>query len=276
MSEAGDRRTNSKHYSKLPGYCPTTKGNVRKAKDALEIPRNVKLPRCLGKAVGKVKAFEASGDFTHSGKDHICEECRCSFRAGFGTHHLGIGFCIVHDNSKEYKAKAVSVAENHKIAIQQGYPDKAYQYAVANAEGYITEIRKAAEESGGMTDLREDIIVVRDEIQKILDSYRGGDFKVRVKKVTGAGADRMEEFEHVDADDLEKTKALTQLMRVLGKLSVDNLKLTEDDVVTYDQVKMFAAGTVNLIERMSPDNDFRDEFVREFAKILNNVRTGRK
>jgi hypothetical protein len=65
-------------------------------------------------------------------------------------------------------------------------------------------------------------------------------------------------------------------MRVLSKLSVDNLKLTEDNVVTHDQVKIFAAGTINLVERMAPSDEFVNEFVAGFAKILNNVKTGRK
>jgi hypothetical protein len=249
---------------------------VKKAKDSLGIPAKVKLPRCMGKAAGKVKAFESAGDYTHTPDSHICEECRCSFRAGFGTSHLGIGYCIVHDNARGNKNKAKQVAEAHKIAIRQGYPDRAYQYAVANPEGYVAQIRQAAEDAGGMTDLREDIIVVRQEVQKILDSYKQREFNVRVKQVSGTGPTRIEEFIDVPADDIEKTKALTALMRVLSKLSVDNLKLTEDNVVTHDQVKIFAAGTINLVERMAPSDEFVNEFVAGFAKILNNVKTGRK
>lgn len=182
----------------------------------------------------------------------------------------------MHDNAKGNKAKAVKVAENHKIAIRQGYPDRAYQYAVVNAEGYIAEIRKAAEDAGGMTDLVEDIIIARNEVQKILSSYKEeGKFTVRVKEVSGAGPDRIEKFIQVEADDVEKTKVLTQLMRVLSKMSIDNLKLTEDNVVTFDQVKIFAAGTVNLIERMAPSKEFINEFVAGFAKILDGVKTGR-
>lgn len=265
-----------KHYTKLPGYIAPNKESVRKAKHALGIPSRVKLPRCLGKSLTKVKQFEKVGDMTHSDPKHICDECRCKFKAGLGTSHLGMGYCITHEQSLQYRKVAKKVASEHKIAIQQGYPDKAYQYAAADPDGYVAEIRKISEDAGGMTDLREDIIVVRSEIQKILDSYKSGDFKVRVKKVEGAGAMRTEEFIQVDADDKEKVKALTDLMRVLSKLSIDNLKLTEDDVVTHDQVKIWAAGTVNLVERMAPDKEFRDEFVREYAKILNNVRTGRK
>lgn len=276
MSKKGDEHTKSKHFTKLPGYTPITREGVRKAKFSLGIPMKVKLPRCIGKNVGKVKAFEKAGDYTHSPDDHICDECRCNYRAGHYTSHLGMGLCLVHENSKKYKSKAAMINEGHKVAIRQGYPDKAYQYAVADPDGYVAEIRKAADDSGGMTDLREDIHVVRAEVQKVLDSYRSGDFKVRVKHVYGAGPTRSEEFEYVDADDKEKVKALTDLMRVLGKLSVDNLKLTEDDVVTYDQVRIWAAGVVNLVERMAPSKGFSDEFVGEFAKILDNVRTGRK
>jgi hypothetical protein len=159
MSVAGDRWTSSRHYTKLPGYIKPNREMVKKAKDSLGIPAKVKLPRCMGKAAGKVKAFESAGDYTHTPDSHICEECRCSFRAGFGTSHLGIGYCIVHDNARGNKTKAKQVAEAHKIAIRQGYPDRAYQYAVANPEGYVAQIRQAAEDAGGMTDLREDIIV---------------------------------------------------------------------------------------------------------------------
>lgn len=271
-----NNRTRNKHYTRLEGYVKPTRAAVQKAKNSLNIPNKVKLPRCMAKSPNKVKGFEREGDFSHSKANHVCDLCRCGFRAGFGTSHLGMGYCIVHEHSAVTRSSAKVVAEAHKIAIRQGYPDKAYVYAQTNPDSYVAEIRKAAEDAGGMTDLREDIHVVRDEVQKILDSWNGGKFQVRVKKVSGAGASRQEEFVLEDADDVEKAKVLTQLMRVLSKMSIDNLKLTEDDVVTYDQVKMFAAGVINLIERMAPSAEFTQEFIGEFAKILNNVKTGRK
>lgn len=264
------------HYTKLEGYIAPSRMSVKKAKDSLGIPGTHKLPRCMAKNVGTVRKFEKAGDDSHSADDHLCDECRCKFKAGFGTHHLGIGFCITHEHSLNHKKGAKRVAEAHKVAIRQGYPDKAYQYAVSDPNGYVAEIRKAAEDAGGMTDLREDINTVRAEVQKILDTYKGGKFQVRVKKSTGFGPSKVDEFIMVDADDIEKSRHLATLMRVLSKMSVDNLKLTEDDVVTYDQVKMFAAGVINLMERMAPDDGFIDEFVEGFAKILNNVKTGRK
>lgn len=271
-----------KHYTKLPGYHKPTRADVTKAKHGLNIPPTEKLPRCMARSKGKVYNFERDGDFSHSEKGHVCDACRCNYKAGFGTDHLGMGYCIVHENSDEYKSRAPQIAEAHKVAIRQGYPDRAYVYAQSDPKGYIAKIRADAAEAGGMTSLREEMLQIRYQTQKILESFEDPDtFKVRVKKVTteydnGKVISKKEKFIMVPADDKEKTDRLVKLMSVLSKMSVDNLKLTEDDVVTHGQVKIWAAATVALVQRMSPNQEFVNEFVGEFAKLLNNVRTGRK
>lgn len=200
----------------------------------------------------------------HDDPGHICDECRCRFTAGYGTSHLGVGYCIVHDRDLRYVKHARQVMEAQKIAIQQGYPEKAWRYAVTDPDGYVAEIRKAAEDAQGSLDLREEVVLVRSEIQRLLKDCENGEFRVRV------GSPR-DGYEYVRADDMEKAKVLNALVRSLSRISVDNLRLTEDEMVSKDRLKVWAAGTISIIERMAPDKRFRDEFVEQFAKLFEDL-----
>lgn len=247
------------NFTALPGFIKPTYEMKAKAKAALGIPNHMKLPRCMAKRKMALRHLEG-----HDAPDHICDDCRCRFVAGYGTSHYGVGYCIVHEHDPRYRGHARRVMEAHKVAIQQGYPDKAYKYAVADPDGYVAEIRKAAEDARGVTDLREEIVLVRSELQRMLKEYEGGNFKVRV------GSPR-DGFEYVQADDMERSKALNALVRSLSRISVDNLRLTEDEMVSKDKLKVWAAGTISIVERMSPDKRFRDEFVEQFAKLFEDV-----
>jgi len=265
------------NFTALPGYVKPTKASIQKAKDALGIPASVKLPRCQAKAVGKVNKFEKAGDYSHSAKDHLCDECRCGFRAGHGTAHLGYGFCITHENSMKYAGVAEEVKNAQLIAVQQGYTDETnWEYAVADPDGYVAKIRAAAEDAGGMMDLREDITIARHEIQKILKSYKRGSFKKRVKIVEGSGRDKVERWELVECDDVEKVDSLTKCLRVVGKLSIDNLKITDEEVISKEQLIMFGKAVLSLAERLLDNDDvFKNEFVPGFAQEFKNVKAGR-
>lgn len=247
------------NFTALPGFIKPTYEMNAKAKAALGIPNHIKLPRCMAKRKMALRHLEG-----HDAPDHICDDCRCRFVAGYGTSHYGVGYCIVHEHDPRYRGHARRVMEAHKVAIQQGYPDKAYKYAVADPDGYVEEIRKAAEDARGVTDLREEIVLVRSELQRMLKEYEGGNFKVRV----GSARDG---FKYVEADDMERSKALNALVRSLSRISVDNLRLTEDEMVSKDKLKVWAAGTISIVERMSPDKRFRDEFVEQFAKLFEDL-----
>ena len=117
---------------------------VQKAKAALGIPISCKLPRCQAKSVGKARKLDKELGYEFHGKKHghICDECRCGFRAGYGTAHLGYGLCITHENSVKYAAKSEEIKENQLRSIQQGYTnDENWEYAVADPDGYVAKMR---------------------------------------------------------------------------------------------------------------------------------------
>ena len=264
----------------LPGYRKPTKAMVQKAKDALGIDHRVKLPRCQAKSVVKAKKLDKQlGYEFHTKASHVCDECRCNFRAGYGTEHLGFGLCLTHEHSKEYgMEKAHEIAEAHKTAIQQGHLEgHNWQYEVEGRNGFVEAVRRQAEDCKGIISLQEELLLLRSEIDRLVSSFQEkGVFTERVKVVSGAGEYREERFEFMEVDDVTKVKCLTQLVNSVSKLSVDNLKITDDDVVSKAQFILFGKGVLSLAERMATDNEWFTEFVNEFKHLYQSVKTGRK
>jgi hypothetical protein len=263
----------------LPGYRKPTKAMIQKAKDALGLDHRVKLPRCQAKSAAKVRQFERRGDFSHSAASHICDYCRCNFRAGYGTEHLGYGLCLVHEHSKQYTPeKAHDIAEAHKTAIQQGYLEgHNWQYEVEGRNGFVEAVRKQAEDCKGIMSLQEELLLLRSEIDRLVRSFKEtGVFQERVKHASGKGESRREWYVFEEVDDVTKVACLTKLVTAVSKLSVDNLKITDDDVVSKAQFILFGKGILSLVERMAPDQKWYTEFVEEFKHLYQTVKTGRK
>jgi hypothetical protein len=61
---------------------------------------------------------------------------------------------------------------------------------------------------------------------------------------------------------------LAKLMRAVGRVSLDNLKLTESDSIPVDQIKRWAGQIISLVERIAPDEAFRREFISNFAHLF--------
>lgn len=132
-------------------------------------PLESRWPKCPGRSRRKRKAYEKQGDFSHSEKNHVCEDCRCGHVAGWGTHgahyranlgydvdfwglgvqsgHYGVGWCKTCEKYRE--ENALVYAFNQMKALQnQGksyHPQRDYlqlsQSQGAEAEAAV-EIRK--------------------------------------------------------------------------------------------------------------------------------------
>ena len=123
------------------------------------------------------------------------------------------------------------------VAIRQGYPDKVYKYR--NESEYIDEIRQKAEDSGGMTDLRDELAMLRDQAQQLVTMFDGNETLTE-------GYDK--DGNPKSMTDATKIKLMAQLMTAIGKLTRDNLAVTEDDYVHVDQVNVWFAGVIRILQ----------------------------
>ena len=87
-----------------------------------------------------------------------------------------------------------------------------------------------------------------------MDSFKGkGEFRKRVKIRNGRG--EPDSFKWVECDDEEKVKLLIQLTRTISKLSVDNLRITDEEVISKEQLILFGKAILSLAERVIGDED---------------------
>lgn len=215
-------------------------------------------PRCRGKANYRVKKFVKAGDESHSEKNHICEECRCRYVAGSHTDHYGVGYCYNHESTTGMtKTNMQAMVACQKTAIQQGYPDAVYKYKTNDV--WIDEIRAKAEESGGATDLREELALLRSKSQELITKFEDGKEKLT---------------EGHDKDGCVRTmtdatyyKLMATLMTSVGKLTQANLAVTEQDYIHVDQVNIWFAQVIRLIQQ-----EVEAEHPEVFDKLIDGIK----
>lgn len=222
--------------------------------------------RCRGKNRKFLRAREREGDTSHSAKAHICDECRCKRVAGTYTGHYGVGYCYDHEGvTGMTKHKADLMVQTQKTAMRMGLPDNFYKYKTNQA--FIKEIREAAEAAGGTTDLREEVNVLRTLSQDLLDKFQGN---------TGLTEGYDKEGNPKDMTDATYYKLMSQLMTSVGKLTKDNLTVTEHDYIHVDQMNIWFAQVIQLL-RQHVEPAYPDVYTDliEGIKLIPTMKKGR-
>ena len=218
--------------------------------------------RCRGKSAAKVREFEKSGDFSHSGTQghHICEKCRCKRASGSGTKHYGVGYCWYHDIDG-----ARTLAKAQTIALRQGYPLDPIKY---NSDSeYINEVRRQADASGNVLSLRDDLVLLRTHLQEFELFWRTADPTKQLQMKMAHGSAPM-------TDDV-KVACLSKLVNSISRLSRDQYIITEHDYVAVDEVKTWFWAIIQALERncrklLSEEldkKDFQSAMMRDLREI---------
>ena len=140
-----------------------TRNNKLQIRQKLNMRSIQAFPRCRGKVRKFIAAREAEGDFTHSGKDHLCDECRCQRIAGSGTKgnfyglgpqtgFYGVGYCEWCIRSHNYspglmvKIARTMVREMQSYGTAEDHMDSEYGLKVAKIEaGLVRQKEKVRE-----------------------------------------------------------------------------------------------------------------------------------
>ena len=235
-------------------------------KRSLGMRKTDSFARCRGKSRKKVRALEAGGDKSHSGQNHICDKCRCPMVAGSYTDHYGVGYCYEHEGTTGMtKTASIEMVQAQKTAIRQGLPDNFYKYK--SNQVFLEEIRNVAEKAGGTTDLRDEVSVLRALSQELLENFQGNNDMTE-------GYDKYGEPKSMT--DATYYKLMSQMMTAVGKLTRDNLAVTEHDYVHVDQMNIWFAQVIQLmrqhVEPAYPEV-FKD--LIEGIKLIPTMRKGR-
>jgi hypothetical protein len=211
---------------------------IKKIKASLNLRMNDPLPKCPAKCTRKAK--ELGGEHLEAG--HRCGECMCNHVAGMGTVHYGTGYCVFHENAKKYKGSAEEVQHRQKVACQQGYPNKIYEYQTKDDR--LADIREAAEAAQGRHQLREEVVVLRSILQKYLK--------------------QMEDFDHVSLDNIT---GVTKLSTSIAKLARVELDVTDSDYIHKDEVKSWLYKILRAVQEEVTDLKEMDSLLKRLSKI---------
>jgi len=216
-----------------------------RARRSLGLDNKRPLPRCDHKVTKRVKEFEAKGDFSHSDKKHICDECACKRTAGHGTDHYGSGWCNTHDRCYDIKHRHKR-AETMTDLIRAGVPDKLWRFN--HADEFMKDLQKKADESQELFDLRENQIALVGMIQMVLSAVQNR------QKPDGSLFTESSKDGNIEASDATLIKLLPPLMNAMTQTVKVELEVKDEDYVHWDDCAIFFAGIMKVVKRhVEPD-----------------------
>lgn len=221
--------------------------------------------RCQARDRTKMRAFEAKGDFSHSGLGHVCKECRCSRVAGQGTKgdfygigvdtgHFGVGWCRWHEDSKSRRGKGTLYARHCMEALQ----------AVGRAK---------------TDDMGEFIDVVRDEAA-IASSVK------QARDASDLVMHHLEEFKKlcedkdlteshkgniVPASDKTRIELACKVASTIASIAKTEFDLNAKRMVAIDDVIMRVKMMIDLSRRFIPDPREQAKYFEEFKDVWKSV-----
>lgn len=289
-----------------------TKDDVRNIRIILCLPQWSRMPRCPAKSKTFVRKQEEKGDFSHSHKRHICDQCRCHHAAGLwtkgnfyglGEHtgHYGCGWCAKHEMGPR-KRWAEEFAVQHMRLLQGVGMGQTAQ------EDYALQVHEEARVATARREVRSQIDLIRqcaekfhaalapedpgtiDALTQELKNFNGllatngfltkEELKAAMEIIGMAIAMRAGMTEKgrsgpIPMSDDTKMKNMREWAKLIADLSLDEYKVTEGDYVRSDEVKTRLAQTVSVLQRFVPTKDDWDKLTNELRIIWSNLRGGK-
>ena len=203
-----------------------------KIRQILNLRSTQGFPRCRGKVKKFILAREAEGDFSHSDKGHICDECRCDqvagsrtkgnfYGLGVQTGHYGVGFCERCIMSWKYSPGMIVKHARVMVRLMQTYGtaedhmDSEVGLKIAKREAILVREKEKA---------REDMDLLKDTLR---------DFK---KKMGDDTFTEMTTEGPMPAADKTKAELALKFALAISKLNATDFKMSKDDFVNVDEI----------------------------------------
>lgn len=175
---------------------------IRAHKMSLGIGKNDPYPKCPGKAINKVREFEAAGDYTHSNPQHACRLCACSRTAGSGTDHLGTGLCYMHEKTVGPKMSE-RIEISHRNGLQQRNPSVYF-----SLDRFSNSVKRDAEIGRKRLGLMNELDVARGMVQQLISSFMAADQIRSALAEAGGDVEAATEMLEAEQDNLDSVETL--------------------------------------------------------------------
>lgn len=200
--------------------------------------------RCKGKLKMFVKRCEDNGDFSHSAKTHLCDECRCRQVAGEGTKgdfyglgpetgHLGVGLCLRCAAASRLNPGKLLRNARREVRVMQQYgmseSGKDYELELARKEAELATI--ASRE-------RDELRLLATELGKLSKQF--ADLERPTEYVNGV---------LMPASDVTLARLRIDMAKALSGLRKDALKMDESNYLHIDEIKIRLPEMMNLAYR---------------------------
>lgn len=211
------------------------------------------LPRCPARSRKRVLEFLSEGDATHDAPGHLCHLCGCLMVAGHGTDHYGYGYCHLHEriSMKVRGAKCTEQANlTHRRALIERHP------GVYRDQGRFADmIRREAEEAQELLSLREEIQIMRGEVQKVILRSQGMEKDDEGREVFLT--------EYIDGElkrmsDRTMLSIMPRLITAVGKVAKTEFEMQLDKMISDPQFKLWFSKLWTLVTELSRKVDSRE------------------
>lgn len=286
-----------------------TPQDIASIRKILGLPSWARFPRCSAKSKWFVRKREEAGDFSHSDRKHICDECRCTNTAGMGTYgnfyglgdhtgHYGCGWCRVHEKHRP-RSQAEQYAEDHMRLLQgvgSGKDAQSDFELVTREQARVAEARKEVRQQidsvkewcGKFLEMcrepslaeRADVVAALKEVEQAVVTSGGLDKKT-LDLVLGAigqaivlhsGLTETGRGGLVPMSDDTRFKNVRDFAKTISGLAMDDFKVSEGDYVRMDDVAICIHRTMLLIQRFVAKREDYDKLKDEMKVIWQGVR----
>lgn len=293
---------------------PVSQAEVRAIKRVLCMPTRQAFVRCPSRNGNQVRRFEAKGDYSHSGPNHVCAECRCKLTAGRGTYkwgdfygigvetgHHGCGWCYRHEKKMAPK-RCIDFARSHMKSLQQ-----VGRAATAGKE-YVQVAEVEAREAKASLDLQEGMDFVREKLRQFKDKCDANEkyeseithglmlLSETIKNAVFIDGDKAKEIQEMVEEKLFEASHMTEsagghaiemtdktkfdmaikLSQAIVKFASDKFRLESADYIHIDELKMRIPQMINATYRFILDDKQREVWINEFRSIWDSTKRGVK
>lgn len=226
-----------------------------KIKRSLGLKRYDKFPKCPAQSRYRARKAQEDGtaceDCGKAGKSP-CEKCRCTHVAGQGTEHYGVGFCWNHSSGLR-AASAEKFADNHRIALQQGYPMKPVRYLSKN--DILLQIQEEEVEAREKISTMRELDLLRSKMQEFEDKCYNGTLTT------------YKNGELVEASDEDKINMTAKLTNSIAKVAKLTLDITDQDYIHVNEIKLWLSAIVTMTRNEIKDEAGMERWLRKLMEI---------
>ena len=247
----------------------------QKIRRALCLPLRGAMPHCPARDRRKMRKFESLGDYSHSGADHSCPECGCTYVAGFRTWYMarargfwgedlahcgtyGVGFCHIHTmgcHNKNWYERAVDM----RHTLQQS---GANELLFRDPEKMKLELQEKAEQAQTGIEMRTAML-------------HAHEFLVKFAQLANDGEDMTESSKDgpIPMSDNTRFKLAATLTTAAAKVAGSKWKIEQTSMMHKDEVVKRLRDTYLMTEKrvdgglMSSMEEFHEGWCRELQVI---------